>query len=172
MKSVIRDVLQVALLAFVIYFAISFTAQEKKINGTSMEPGLHDGEVVLVSKVVYWFGRGPGRGDIVIYKSSSGRVIIHRVVGLPGESVQVVSGNLFINGQKVEESYIQGGVIALPLQVVPQDSYFIVGDNRFNALGEMVPRRNILGKAWVVVWPPGAWGRVPNYAPASYGVTN
>ncbi len=177
MKTLIRETLQVILLALVIFFAIHFMIQNFRIDGTSMEPNVHDGQYVIVNKTAYWFGHDPKRGDVVIFQApdqlQNDRV--KRVIGLPGETVEVkpdgtvyitdVDGNLF----KLEEPYLDpnrksGGYSGT--WTVPEDEYFVMGDNRKasydSRAGGPVPRGNIIGKAWLIIWPPGDVGGAPN----------
>jgi signal peptidase I len=175
MRTLIRETLQVILLALVIFFAIHFMIQNFRIDGTSMEPNVHNGQYVIVNKTAYWVGHNPKRGDVVVFQApdqpQNDRV--KRVIGLPGETVEVkpdgtvyitdTDGNLF----KLEEPY-------LPPQhsgssgtwTVPEDEYFVMGDNRSvsydSRSGGPVPRGNIIGKAWLIIWPLGDWGWAPN----------
>ncbi|MFA4837338.1 MAG: signal peptidase I [Dehalococcoidia bacterium] len=171
----IREVIITVLVAMILFLAIRAVAQNSIVDGSSMEPNMHNGQRIVVSKAAYWFS-DPRRGDIVVFKrphqkssladrlmlTSSG--IIHRIVGLPGEEVEIKSGELYINGQKVNETYIQGHSISAPLQRIPEDSYFIVGDNRFAAASDIVPRKDIIGKVWLCYWPVSQWGLAPNHS--------
>ena len=173
-RPIVRELLQIVLLALVIYLALHFMVQNFRIDGTSMEPNLHDGEYVLVSKVSYWFGNDPGRGDVIIFQAPDQPQYdrIKRVIGLPGESVEVRrDGSVYIDGQPVEEPYVSstpGGPVGT--WEVPQDEFFVMGDNRGRSYdsrnGGPVPRDNIIGKAWVIIWPMGEWGGAPNFAVA------
>lgn len=163
MKGAIREIIIVAILVLVLFIAIHNVVQTSVVNGISMEPNLHTGQRIIVSKAAYWF-TGPHRGDIVVFHSS--RVngdIIHRVVGLPSELVEIRNGDLYINGEKREESYLpQAHYTSIPPQKIPDDNYFIIGDNRGVASWDIVPRDEIIGKAWLCYWPLSNWGRVSN----------
>jgi len=162
-KTIAREVLITVLLALVIFMAIRTIAYNFEVSGQSMEPNLHHGQFVMISKIAYWFDE-PGRGDIVVYYSD--RVqhhVIHRIVGLPGETIAVRNGRVYINGQVLDEPYIQDGSRTIPAQHVPDNKYYIVGDNRDAASWELVPEDNIVGKAWMTYWPLSEWGSVPNY---------
>jgi signal peptidase I len=138
------------------------------VEGISMEHSLQSGQVILVNKATYWFG-SPHRGDIVVYRSEN-KIIIHRIVAMPGEWVKVNDGMVYIsdNGTggwvKLNEPYAQGDSISYGPDQVPQGSYFILGDNRDNTRCEIVPRDNIMGKAWFSIWPLSDWGFAPNYS--------
>jgi signal peptidase I len=142
-----------------------------KAEGMSMEPTLHNGDHVIVNRLAYghrdfglldWlpgvtFGRWarPGRGDIIVFQSPvEDTELVKRVVGLPGETVTIANGGVYINGELLSEPYANGntactGTDACTL-TVPDDSYFVLGDNRANSLdsrgGWFVPLDNIAGK--------------------------
>ena len=176
MRTLIRETLQVILLALVIFFAIHFMIQNFRIDGTSMEPNVHNGEYVIVNKTAYWFGHNPQRGDVVVFQApdqpQNDRV--KRVIGLPGETVEVTpDGTVYItdingNRSKLEEPYLpthHSGASYDP-KIVPEGEYFVMGDNRSVSYdsrnGGPVPRSNIIGKAWLIIWPIHDWGWAPN----------
>jgi signal peptidase I len=170
MRTLIRETLQVILLALVIFFAIHFMIQNFRIDGTSMEPNVHNGEYVIVNKTAYWFGHNPQRGDVVVFQApdqpQNDRV--KRVIGLPGETVEVRSdGAVYVNGQQLEEPYLPSHHSGTSgTWTVPEDEYFVMGDNRSVSYdsreGGPVPRSNIIGKAWLIIWPLHDWGWAPN----------
>jgi len=170
MRTLIRETLQVILLALVIFFAIHFMIQNFRIDGTSMEPNVHNGEYVIVNKTAYWFGHDPQRGDVVVFQApdqpQNDRV--KRVIGLPGETVEVRSdGTVYVNGQQLEEPYLPSHHSGTSgTWTVPEDEYFVMGDNRSVSYdsreGGPVPRSNIIGKAWLIIWPLHDWGWAPN----------
>ncbi len=108
MKRLFLETLEVLLIALAIFFAIHFMLQNFRIEGTSMDPNLKDGQYVLVLKTPYWFGHNPGRGDIIVARHpAGGEDVIKRVIGLPGETVEVKrDGSVYIDGQKLVEPYI------------------------------------------------------------------
>ena len=170
MRTLIRETLQVILLALVIFFAIHFMIQNFRIDGTSMEPNVHNGEYVIVNKTAYWFGHNPQRGDVIIFNApdqpQNDRV--KRVIGLPGDKVEVRGdGTVYVNGQQLEEPYLpphHSGTSGT--WTVPEDQYFVMGDNRSASLDSRakgpVPRNKIIGKAWLIIWPLHDWGWAPN----------
>lgn len=137
-----------------------------------------DGQRVLVNKVVYEFHE-PERGDVIVFAppefhNQKVTPFIKRIIGLPGESVEIKEGTLYIHTKNskimpLDEPYIaekstsffKGGVI-------PKNEYFVLGDNRKNSSdsrrGWTVPRQNITGKTWLTIWPPGKWGLAANYS--------
>jgi signal peptidase I len=154
-------------LALLIFLGIHFTLESRQVDGTSMLPNLEHGQRVLVCKAAYWFG-GPQRGDIVVFHDPSRpllvQYIIHRIVGLPDEKVEIRDGQVYINDSKLEEPYIQGNYINRAPEIVPDDSYLIVGDNRYGADSDIVPRNEIIGKAWLCYWPLSNWHLVSGYS--------
>ena len=169
MKTFLREVLITVVLALVIFFAARATIQTYEVQQTSMEPNFFEGQRVVVNKVVYWFGE-PQRGDVVIFKSPNGdnEEFIKRVIGLPGDTVQIISGAVYVNGVKLDEPYVtRSFTYSLARETVPADNYFILGDNRDisndSHRGWFMPRENLIGKAWLLTWPPSDWGTVPDY---------
>jgi signal peptidase I len=163
----LREVLETILPAVLIAFLINlFLAQATQVHGQSMEPTLHSDQRLVVEKVSYRL-HGPRRGDIVVLKSpqQSSELLIKRVIGLPGETVEIRQGRVYINGQELDEPYLErpvggnwGPIIVSPLHV------FVLGDNRSfsndsRAFG-MVPIENIVGRAWVSYWPLDEVGAV------------
>lgn len=164
MRAALREILITVLLAVAFFMAIRAFIHNYEVQGFSMEPTLEDGQYIVVNKAAYWFGE-PQRGDIVVFDSpQTNHGIIHRIVGLPGETVKIDDGKLYINGEGKREPYIEGHSISVPARKIPKGSYFIVGDNRSAASWAVVPREDIIGKAWFCYWPPGEIGFVPNYS--------
>ena len=90
----------------------------------------------------------------------------------PGETVEITDGAVYLDGHQLDEPYIKKPpTYTYPEHKVPQNEYFVLGDNRNNSedshTGYTVPRENIIGKAWLSIWPPGEWGVIPNYAYAN-----
>jgi signal peptidase I len=173
MKTIIRETLQVILLALVIFFAIHFMIQNFRVEQTSMEPNLHEGQYVLLNKTAYWFGRTPSRGDIVVFRVPDQPDRIKRVIGLPGETVEVTGdGTVYItdidgNRLKLEEPYLPANHSgASGVWTVPEGEYFVMGDNRSVSYDSRengpVLRDRIIGKAWLIIWPIRDWGFAPN----------
>ena len=160
--SEIREYVESFAVAIVLaLFIIFFVAQSFLVQGVSMEPTLHDGERLLVDKVTYRL-REPMRGEIVVfgYPKEPRRKFIKRVVGLPGDIVEIRNRTLYINGEPVEEEYIRGPMYQPfgPVQV-PEGTYFVLGDNRNNSEDSRfpdvgpIPREYIVGRALLVYWP-------------------
>jgi signal peptidase I len=173
MRPIIREIIQIVLLALVVFFALHFLVQNFRIEGTSMEPNLHDRQYVLVNKTAYWFGKEPKRGDVIVFQAPDQPQYdrIKRIIGLPGEEVEVKKdGSVYIDGDLIEEPYLPspnpGSYTGK--WTVPEGEYFVMGDNRSvsydSRSGGPIPRGNIIGKAWLVIWPFGDWGFAPNRA--------
>ena len=136
-----------------------FLAQATRVYGQSMEPNLHSDQRLVVEKLSYTFHE-PQRGDIIILnvpRAGSG-LLIKRVIGLPGEKVEIKGGRVYINEQAVEESYLSNQAQRdMKAIVVPPKHVFVLGDNRgfsndSRSFGA-VPLDNIVGRAWFSYWP-------------------
>ncbi len=148
----------------------AFVLQQFAVSGYSMINTLHDGDRVLVNKLSYRL-HDPRRGDVVVLKTIEGageRDLIKRVIALPGETVEYRSCVLYIDGRELVEPYLDPTVVtptscgeAQPALEVPDDSVFVMGDNRpgskdSRALGP-ITYGNLIGRAFVVIWPMGDW---------------
>ena len=169
MKSLVREVLITVVLALVIFFLARATIQTYEVFQTSMLPNFVPGERVVVNKAVYWFG-DPKRGDVVILKAPSGveENWIKRIIGLPGDTVEIIKGEVYVSDVKLDEPYIKRNFsYSMAKETIPPDSYFFLGDNRDvsndSSRGWLMPRKNLIGKAWLISWPPSDWGVVPGY---------
>ena len=166
---------QVVIISLAIVLPIRyFLIQPFYVKGASMEPNFHDNEYLLTDKVSYRFGE-PERGDVVVFKAppTYKDEFIKRVIGLPGEEVMVKEGGIFVNGQKINEPYLDSGVITKSGNVtsegkaltVPEGSYFVLGDNRDHSLDSrsigFINKSDITGRAWVIYWPLDKAGNIP-----------
>jgi len=159
-KSMLRELLETVISAGVIAFIIiTFIGQVTVVKGASMEPTLHDRERLIANKISYRF-ESPKRNEIVIFKPPVGvkRNYIKRIIAVPGDTVEIVNGEIYINDQALLEPYVKfNSYENLPSLTVPDDSFFVLGDNRPNSSDSrfwgFVPRKNIIGKAWIVFWP-------------------
>lgn len=169
MKAFFREILITLILAIVIFILLQTTIQSTVVIGPSMEPDLHNRQRLLISKAVYAF-QEPERGDVIIFHSPNDNRddYIKRIIGLPGDTVEIKDGVVYINGSQLREPYIADSPkYTFQTQKIAQNSYFVLGDNRNNSNdshnGWVVPRQNIIGKAWLSIWPPTTWGLAPNY---------
>ncbi len=173
MKSLFRDTVAIIIIAMVIIFGLQTVAQKFVIEGPSMYDTLHDDQQLLVNKLVYNI-HAPERGDIIVFQSPNniGEEYIKRIIGLPGELVVIEDGAVFIHQADgtvltLDEPYIfEPANRSFEGTIIPENSYFVLGDNRNNSSdsrgGWTLPLENIIGKAWLSVWPLDRWGLVTN----------
>lgn len=197
-RSVVKELLETAIFILLVFLIVRGVIQNFKIEGQSMEPNLHTGQYILVNKIVYFhfdlnapFQLLPGnsassqvvypfhlprRGEVVVfeYPRDVSKDYIKRVIALPGETVVVKEGQVFVNDHLVDEPYLKGvqtncrgGDPCSDSQpvVVPEGTVFVMGDNRSNSSDSRewgpLPLDRIIGKAWVSYWPRDYWGAIP-----------
>ncbi len=177
--ALIQEVAETILLAVLIWLLVNFATARYVVDGNSMEPNLHTGQFLIISRLSYLeIGQryelgSPQRGDVVVfhYPDNPRDDYIKRIIGLPGETVTIEGGQVYINGELLNEPYLPPGTL-LGRQyhgkwVVPEGSYFVLGDNRANSSDSrrwgMLERQHIIGKAWLSYWPPQNWGGIPHY---------
>ena len=202
--SMLREIIETALLALIIFVLVRTVVLNFKVDGRSMLPTFENGEMLLVNRNSYreldawdfvdWipgvdernsspiidFGE-PSRGDVVVFtppEPGEDKPYIKRVIGIPGDQIEVRDEGVYVNGTRLDEPYTGGrentcgvgwqycnGVVV----TVPDGSVFVMGDNRTNSEDSRyfgpVPEENIIGRAWIVYWPSDAWGPVehPDY---------
>ena len=169
--KILREVGITILIAIAIFALLRLTVQGYRVQYSCMLPNIEEGEWLMVSKASYFFS-DPERGDIVVFKPPeelhSRYPFIKRVIGLPGDIVEVKDNKIFINGIPLEEGYImEPPHYTMPPQKIPPNEYFVLGDNRNNANDShcwgTIARDTIIGKAWLIYWPPSKWGVVKHY---------
>ena len=168
-RSAIIEILETIVMTVLIFAAVRLMVQNFRIEGNSMEPNLHNGQYLIIEKMSYRFSE-PQRGDIIVfhYPSNPKRDFIKRIIGLPGETVQVQRGQIFTNGKPLPESYQPNeGTYNWGPGLIGEDEYFVLGDNRNNSSDShswgTLPRDLIVGKAWFTYWPTSEWGVIPHY---------
>ncbi len=151
-----------------IYTLINLLTARFVVEGSSMNPNFASGQFIIVNRLSYLLGE-PRRGDVVVFASPDepGHDFIKRVLGLPGETVAVRDGLVYVNGEPLYEPYISAPPTYRGEWTLGADEYFVLGDNRNNsrdshAFGPL-RRDKIVGQAWVVYWPLEDWGFVPHY---------
>lgn len=179
--AIIREVGETIILTLIIFFVIQMFIRNFRVVGTSMANNLHDGQYLIIDKISYSsFLRddiglvGPTRGDVVVFKPprNPDDDYVKRIVGLPGEKIQVIKGQLYVNDQLLDEPFEPvTGTYSMPAPViVPEDQVFVLGDNRNNSNDSHnwgpLPLENIVGRAWLSYWPPDQWGAIPRDGPA------
>jgi signal peptidase I len=201
-RRVGRELAETVILALLIFFAVKAVIQNFRVEGASMEPTMHNNDYLLVNKALYFrfdisrlhdflpfvpdsqdsdhhLFRAPRRGDVIVFRFplDPSRDFIKRVIGVPGDTVEVHDEQVYINGAPLKEDYI----LATPNytygpKTVPHGMYFVLGDNRRNSFDshawgqscsaqqqcDFVPEENIIGQAWVSYWPFDALGFVKN----------
>ena len=176
MNRVMRELLNTAIYLLcvlgAVWLVITFVGQRTEVEGASMENTLHNGDNLIVDKLSYRF-HDPERFDIIVFpfQFQDNTYYIKRIIGLPGETVQIMDdGSIYINGEKLEENYGMEvikpetiGRAAEPIEL-GDDEYFVMGDNRNNSSDSRtdmvgnIKRENIIGKAWLRIWPVSDFG--------------
>ena len=172
MRIFLRDILLTLILAAAIFLGLQITVETVIVIGPSMKPSFESGQRLLINKAVYQFLHEPERGDIIVFHppNNEGEDYIKRIIGLPGESVEIKESTVYIHKGDgsvltLNEPYVVAP-FRLPFQgdKIPAGNYFVLGDNRNNSSDSrsnwVLPRENIIGKAWLSIWPPGV---VPDY---------
>lgn len=170
MKETVSFILYIAIVFLATYLVIHYVGQRTQVSGTSMEYTLSDGDNLIVDKISYRF-HGPERFDIIVFpfQYEEDTYYIKRIIGLPGETVQIdEAGSILIDGEVLEESYgrevmLDQGQAAEPIEL-GEDEYFVLGDNRNNSADSRysdignVKRGQIVGKAWFRLAPYAKMG--------------
>jgi signal peptidase I len=179
----VREIVETLLLAALIFFLVRLVVLNFRVDGESMLPNLDDGQMLLVNRNAYqYFDFGgehyypfdpPERGDVIVFDPPTGsdKPYIKRVIGLPGEEVTFGDGKVFIDGELLDEDYIEertgcGRRLEYCDVVVPDGYVYVLGDHRTNSSDSRtfgaVPVGNIVGKAWLSYWPANDVGFVPH----------
>lgn len=176
MNRIMRELLNTAIYLLcvlgAVWLVITFVGQRTEVEGASMENTLHNGDNLIVDKLSYRF-HDPERFDIIVFpfQFQDNTYYIKRIIGLPGETVQIMDdGSIYINGEKLEENYglevIKPETIGRAAEPIElgDDEYFVMGDNRNNSSDSRtdmvgnITRENIIGKAWLRIWPVSDFG--------------
>ncbi len=159
----IVDVLETILLSVFLFLAINAVSARIRVDGYSMEPTLQSGEFVIVNKLTYLLDN-PSRGDIVVFHfpRNPDQEYIKRIIGLPGDNISVADGIVSVNDVALDETYIKASPSYVGSWTVPEQSLFVLGDNRNNSSDShnwgWVPLDLVVGKAVFIYWPPTEWG--------------
>ena len=161
----IVDVLETLVLSVVLFVSINLISARIRVDGASMEPTLVSGEYVIVNRLSYRIG-DPRRGDIIVFHfpRDPQEEYIKRIIGLPGDEVEVKNSTVYVNGQPLDESYLTVKTNYIGSWTIPEGNLFVLGDNRNNSSDShdwgTVPMDYVVGKAILVYWPPPAWGLI------------
>jgi signal peptidase I len=197
--SSLRELVETIVLALIFFFALRAVVQNFRVEGSSMYPSFTDGQYVLVNKVVYahfrpgdipeWapFLRGngnaarylfhpPERGDVIVFHppppNDQHRDFIKRVIALPGDTVDIRQGHVFVNGAELSEPFIRQSTLPINAlfahAVLGPDEYYVMGDNRGNSSDSRawggIRSDSIVGRTWLIYWPFGSIRVAPNHS--------
>ena len=168
---IIREFLITLLIAVVIFIGLQISIKSFEVFNISMQPTFYEGDLIIVDKLAYQLGGTPRLGDeIVLYAPGNGpkpafdpfftqhpNCFIKRVIGVPGDIVEIKNGAVYINNHPLNEPYIKEKPnYIMPEREIPADQYFVLGDNRNNSndshTGWLMPREDIIGKVWFRYW--------------------
>lgn len=174
-KSILRELGSWLLyLIFVVVFSfiiITYVGQRTRVDGQSMETTLQNNDNLIVDKISYRF-RDPKRFEIIVfpYQYRDNTYYIKRIIGLPGETVQVIDGYVYIDGEQLDEHYgnelMESPGIAEDPITLGEDEYFVLGDNRNHSSDSrdatvgVLHRKDLLGRAWIRIWPLNKFGAI------------
>ena len=161
----VREIIETIVLMIVMLLVTRTAIQNFHVDGMSMEPGLHDQELILVDKWSYLFHM-PARGDIIVFRAppNPSQDYVKRIIALPGDIVTIQGTHVSVNGVELREFYVDALRQGNPYpsfrnRIIPLDSYFVLGDNRNGSSDSRdwgcVPRDNIIGRAALIYWPLG-----------------
>lgn len=166
LKSILGWVIYVAVIICAVHLIVTYVGQRTRVSGDSMLNTLHDKDNLIVDKLSYRF-HDPERFDIIVfpYQYDENTYYIKRIIGLPGETVQIKDGYVYINDKKLEENYGREvidadkyGIAAKPIEL-GSDEYFVLGDNRNESADSRytdvgaIKREELIGKAILRIWP-------------------
>ena len=158
LKETVKDFAKIILFVIVILFIITYVFSLQNTIGSSMEPNIKDGDILLLNKFKYRF-LDIKRGDIIAFSHEDTNYMVKRVIGLPGETLEYKNQELYINDKKVEEDYLDDDVVMEDIDkvTIPSDSYYVLGDNRAHSTDSrefgFIKKNQILGQPMLVFWP-------------------
>lgn len=169
--SLLRELVETVVLALILFLLIRQVVQNYRIESHSMEPNFYEGQFVLVNKLAYRLGE-PHRGEVLVFHNpdNTDQDYIKRIIGLPGDQVEVVGDTILINGEELPQPFVHNlnpeGTYFGPV-TVPENKLFVMGDNRprssdSRAIGA-IDEELVVGKAWLRVWPLSEFGLVEHY---------
>jgi signal peptidase I len=171
---VLVDIIETLVLSALLFAAINVISARIRVDGQSMLPTLNTGEFVIVNKLAYKVG-SPKYGDIIVFHfpRDPEQEYIKRVIGLPGDQVVIAQKQVQVNGVLLEEPYIADPPLYEANWTVPDDSLFVLGDNRNNSSDSHnwgpVPMDYVVGKALFIYWPLDKWGFLGSYSTSAMG---
>ena len=167
-KTLISNILYVAAVILISFLIVRFVGQRTEVIGSSMVPTLEDGNQLITDKITYRF-REPERFDIIVFPHEANEFYIKRIIGMPGETVEIRDDHeIYINGELLEEDYGYGVTdpqeLAGEKVILGDNEYFVLGDNREVSLDSRyaevgnIPRSIIIGRAWIRIFPVKEFG--------------
>jgi signal peptidase I len=163
LKHLLWDTIQTLLLSVVLYLIINAATARITVRSVSMQPTLFEKDFVLVNKLAYRFDT-PQRGDVIVFDPplpNETEPYIKRVIGLPGDVIEIKNRQVFVNGEQLTETYIMAEPNYIGTWTVPEDQLFVLGDNRNNSSDShqwgMVPLKSVIGKAEFIYFPLAHW---------------
>lgn len=154
--TLLWEILQTLIMAVLLYFLIDTVVGRVRVENISMQPTLHEGQFILVNKLAYRLGNYE-RGDIIIFHHDATEDYIKRVIGLPGDKIEVQAGHVYVNGEMLTETYIAAEPQYTGAWQVPAGQIFVLGDNRNQSSDShqwgFVPESTVVGRALIVYWP-------------------
>lgn len=156
-KEFLSDALKYILIGIVILLIFVYVISLEQVIGPSMEPNYKEREIYLLNKIKYKF-TDPKRFEVVVVSTSSSKYMIKRVIGLPNDKLEYKNNNLYINDELIEENYDRTGSTENfgPL-IIPENSYFVLGDNRENSTDSRkfgyIEKKDVIGKVEFRLWP-------------------
>lgn len=165
LAKLLIDTIETILLAVLLFIGINAVSARIRVDGFSMLPTLQSHQYVLVNRLAYRLG-SPQTGDVIVfhYPRDPEQEYIKRVIGLPGDRVQIANGEVMVNGMLIDEPYIADAPLYQTEWTVPENSLFVLGDNRNNSSDSHnwgpVPMEYVVGKAVLIYWPLENWGLI------------
>lgn len=166
-----RELLETIVLSLIIFLLIRQVIQNYRIESHSMQPNFYEGEFILVNKLAFKLG-DPTRGEVIVFHNpqNTDEDYIKRVIGLPGDTIEIHEQTVYVNGEEFPEPYtinpFRPGENYGPL-IVPENQLFVMGDNRGNSSDSRrigtIPEELVVGQAWLRVWPMDRWGLITHY---------
>jgi len=173
-KSALREFLETIALAVIVVLLVRVVVMNYRVVGHSMEPNIHEGQFLLIDKLFY-AQKAARRGDIIILRPPDvpDQIYVKRVIGVPGDTVEVRTGSVLVNGEQLQEPWtlMPFPTAAWGPATVAEGELFVMGDNRPGSRDSryfgMLPRDNVIGRAFLCYWPPTEWTTYPVYDEAA-----
>lgn len=172
-KAVVREALETIALTLIIVILVQVAVRNFRVEGVSMQPNLQAGQYLVVDRLTHHLGREFQRGEVIIFTPplDTDAEFVKRVVGLPGDVVELRQGQVWLNNQVWSEDFMPIGdnSSTRPITVAP-GSLFVLGDNRPNSNDSrhwgLLSQDAVLGRAWFSFWPPATWGLISSDRPS------